>query len=171
MKKELFLPLIIFALTLVFAVICLMVYLSKGNAYWIKRKLKIGALLLTFSWFANSCEKNPFGNTCYDPMPAENSIWIDKGGDSLIYAISDSMFIQITNPSYPFFSFDIYDFEANLLESGLLTKRDSLPYDTYYFIIFDKDYKAGDYKINFYGESENSITKKIKINTFEFKIK
>ncbi len=49
MKKELYIPLIIVALTLVFGIICLMVYLSNGNAYWIKKKLKIGALLLTFN--------------------------------------------------------------------------------------------------------------------------
>ena len=157
-------------MTLVFAVICLMVYLSKGNAYWIKRKLKIGALLLTFSWFANSCEKSPFVNTCYDPQPAENSIWIDNGGDTLHYPLNDTMFVQILNPSYPFFSFDVYDFNLNFIKSGLLTKRDSLPYDTYYFVTFDKDYLSGNYKINFYGEEDQNISKTKKIGTFDFKI-
>ena len=86
------------------------------------------------------------------------------------YPLNDTMFVQILNPSYPFFSFDVYDFNLNFIKSGLLTKRDSLPYDTYYFVTFDKDYLSGNYKINFYGEEDQNISKTKKIGTFDFKI-
>ena len=78
MKKELILPLIIFALTLVFAVICLMVYLSKGNAYWIKRKLKIGALLLTFNGIVyGTSGQGGVYDTCYlRDEPRETKIFL-----------------------------------------------------------------------------------------------
>ncbi|MFH1052365.1 MAG: hypothetical protein V1779_15700 [bacterium] len=65
MKKDLYIPLVIIALTLVFGIICLMVYLSDGNAYWIKKKLKIGALLLTFNAIVYGTNaQDPF-TSCY----------------------------------------------------------------------------------------------------------
>jgi hypothetical protein len=172
MKKELFLPLIIFALTLVFAVICLMVYLSKGNAYWIKRKLKIGALLLTFTWITNSCEKVPPVVECYMMPPKENTIWINSTSDSMKFNLSDTMFVQIQNATYPFFSFDILDESLNSKKSGILQKYDdSLNYGNMYFIVFQPELDLGKYQINFYGETEEVVTKQNKIISYDFWIK
>ncbi|MFH1052367.1 MAG: hypothetical protein V1779_15710 [bacterium] len=170
MKKELYIPLIIIALTLVFGIICLMVYLSNGNAYWIKKKLKIGALLLTFSWFANSCEIEPT-RTCYLPAMPENSISISNQSDSIIYSIKDTMFIQIDNPSYPYFSYDILDKSMNSIKSDLLNKHfDSTTYNEFYFLIFTVEFTPGKYQINFYGEKEEIVTRKNKIKSYDFSI-
>ena len=165
MKKELYLPIIIVALTLVFGAICLMVYLSDGNAYWIKKKLKIGALILSFAWMSNSCEKTVI---CYAPVMPENSIWIDNHGDSLIYSINDTMFIRLHNPTYQFFSFDILDDFSNSLKTGLLPK-DSLMHN--YYLIISDEFLPGNYTINFYGEADSLVLKKNKITSFDFQIK
>ena len=168
MKKEIYIPLLIVVLTLAFGVICLMVYLSDGKAYWIKKKLKIGALLLTFSFFAESCETT----SCYLPPMPGNSIRIDNSGDSLIYSFKDTMFVKISNLTYPFFSYDIMDDSFNSIKSDLLQKEnDSTNYNNFYFLIFENDFEPGKYKINFYGESDELVTLKNKIDTFEFLIK
>jgi len=171
MKKELYIPLIILALTLVFGAICLMVYLSDGNAYWIKKKLKIGALLLTFTWVTSSCDKPPIV-TCYDPMPPKNSIRIDNHGDSLIYSINDTMFVQILNPTYNYFSYDILNELEVSLKSGILQKQnDSLNYNNFHYLILTNEFEPGNYKINFFGEADTIVTKKNKIKSYDFQIK
>jgi|GEM_PF-3700084 len=84
MKKELYIPLIILALTLVFGAICLMVFLSDGNAYWIKKKLKIGALLLTFNGIVYGT--NAQGVSCYlapAPMPNHSLYGITFGASRI----------------------------------------------------------------------------------------
>lgn len=172
MKKELYLPTIIVALTLVFGIICLMVYLSDGNAYWIKKKLKIGALLLTFTWFANSCEKGPFENTCYLPPMPDNSIWIKNSSDSLVFSLGDTLFLQVSNPTYPFFSYEILDKSLNSIQSDMLRKlNDSSNFSDYYFLVFKNELASEKYKINFYGEEQDSVTLKNKISSYEFSIK
>ena len=49
MKKELILPIAILGLTITFGVICFLVYITGGIPSLIKKKMKIGALLLTFN--------------------------------------------------------------------------------------------------------------------------
>ncbi|MFH1052366.1 MAG: hypothetical protein V1779_15705 [bacterium] len=173
MKKELYIPLIIVALTLMFGIICLMVYLSDGNAYWIKKKLKIGALLLTITWFVNSCEKSPtIEVTCYDPMPPKNTIWINNSNDTLIYSVKDTMFIHIINPSFPFYSFDITDSSLKSIKSDILKKQnDTTSYDKFYILILTNDFEIGKYIINFFGENDTIVTKKNKIRSHDFFIK
>ncbi len=144
-----------------------MVYLSNGNAYWIKKKLKIGALLLTFTWVTSSCE-----NTCYLPPLTDNSIWIDNHGDSLIYSMSDTMFVRIQNPTYNYFSYEIINTLKVSIKSDILNKQnDSLEYNEHYFLIFTNEFAPGKYNINFYGESEEIVTMKNKIGHSNFQIK
>jgi hypothetical protein len=64
-----------------------MVYLSKGNAYWIKRKLKIGALLLTFNSIVYGTNGQDSGYSgCYlAPLPKLNHhlVGINIGAESV----------------------------------------------------------------------------------------
>jgi hypothetical protein len=69
-KKELITPIAIISLSIIFALVSFAVYLTKGNsAFWISKKFKIGALLLTFTSIM-AC-RPPV--TCYEPIPQD---WI-----------------------------------------------------------------------------------------------
>lgn len=97
MKKEILIPLVIMILGLIFVIINIFVFFSKGNAWFIKKKLKIGALILTFTSIA-ACH-TIHQPTCYDVTavePTENmdSIANAKRQDSIKMAqkhINDSI--------------------------------------------------------------------------------
>ena len=83
MKKELILPIAIIGLTIAFGVICFLVFISGGTPSLIKKKMRIGALLLTFNamvFGASSC--NPYkGASCYLSPPEEPAEFIFLGTD------------------------------------------------------------------------------------------
>lgn len=64
MKKEILIPLILILLGLLFVFINVMVLFSKGNAWLVKRKLKVGAMILSLTSLM-ACNA-PF-STCYGP--------------------------------------------------------------------------------------------------------
>ncbi|MFN8208005.1 MAG: hypothetical protein U0T82_11440 [Bacteroidales bacterium] len=68
-KNEWIAPVLIIGLSCIFAQVSAMVYLSKGKSeYWISRKLRVGAFLLTLTAISTqSCEDAV--RTCYDPAP------------------------------------------------------------------------------------------------------
>jgi len=68
MKKEQYLPVIIFILSAALIIVSLMVFISNGNQYWLKRKLKLGALILTLTASISACQPII---SCYDPAPTD----------------------------------------------------------------------------------------------------
>jgi len=75
MKKEHFIPILLIALAIAFIFVSLMLFLSNEDKYWIKQKLRIGAIIISFTSSMSSCI--PFG-TCYlesitDSMYLENT--------------------------------------------------------------------------------------------------
>ncbi len=86
MKKDILIPLVIISLGLIFVIINIFVFLSKGNEWFIKKKLKIGALILTLTSIA-ACH-TIHQPTCYDvtvvkPTENEDSIANLKRQDSI----------------------------------------------------------------------------------------
>lgn len=66
MKKELFIPVLILTLTLAFAVVSAIVFINGGrSAGLIKRKMRLGALLLTFNAMVWGAKATDDGRTCY----------------------------------------------------------------------------------------------------------
>ena len=70
MKKEIFIPALLGFLGLGFIIINIIVYFSRGNAWFIKKKLKVGALILTLTSIA-ACHTIP-QPTCYDVAAPSN---------------------------------------------------------------------------------------------------
>ena len=64
MKKEILIPILIVFLGLIFVFINAMVFFTKGNAWLIKKKLKVGAMILSLTGIL-ACGSH-FG-TCYGP--------------------------------------------------------------------------------------------------------
>lgn len=66
MKKEIILPLIIILLGIIFLLINIIVFFSKGNTWFVKKKLKVGAMILTLTSIT-ACHTVP-RHTCYEPV-------------------------------------------------------------------------------------------------------
>ncbi len=64
MKKEILIPLLLILLGLLFAIINVMVFFFKGNKWFVKKKLKVGAMILSLTSLLGC--GSPFG-TCYAP--------------------------------------------------------------------------------------------------------
>jgi hypothetical protein len=73
MKKDWLVPLAIAGLSAAFLGISLLVFLSRGNPSLIKRKLKIGALLLTLTGAMTGCNRNT-GGICYAPDLSDDMV-------------------------------------------------------------------------------------------------
>ena len=70
MENKYVMPFTIAGLTAAFAIISFLVYITKGNnAYFLKKKLRIGALLLSLTAVTTGCNDNVV--TCYAPLPGE----------------------------------------------------------------------------------------------------
>ena len=98
MKNEVFLPLAILGLTIAFGVICFLVYITGGTPTLIKKKMRIGALMLAFNamvWVGNAQDDDgPL--TCY--VGTKRAIYV---GPEVSYnrTITSLNPIQITNLS------------------------------------------------------------------------
>ncbi len=71
-KKEIILPITVLGLTLLFAGICVAVFLTNGkSAKWVSRKMKIGGLLLSLTAIVQTgCHRNTLCYKFADPIPS-----------------------------------------------------------------------------------------------------
>jgi hypothetical protein len=87
MKKEILIPIILIVLGLIFILIHFFIYFTKGNSWFIKKKLKVGVLILSLSGIF-ACGSPP-KVSCYDQAPSKehtDSIAIVKRQDSITNA-------------------------------------------------------------------------------------
>lgn len=71
MKKEIVIPLLLFVLGLIFIIINILVFFTKGNAWFISKKLKVGAMILSLTGVL-ACGSPP-KPTCYDTAPSKEN--------------------------------------------------------------------------------------------------
>lgn len=69
MKKEILVPTLLFFLGLIFIIINIILYFSRGNSWLIGKKLKIGAMILSLSGIIG-CGTTP-QPTCYEVPPSK----------------------------------------------------------------------------------------------------
>ena len=84
MKKEIFIPVLLAFLGLVFIIINIIVFFSKGNAWYIHKKLKVGALILTLTSIA-AC------HTAQTPTCYKTSTTIGDSDSTEYMKIKDSI--------------------------------------------------------------------------------
>ena len=123
MKKELFIPFIVAGLGVAFLLISLLVFLSRGNGALIRKKLKIGGLIISLSGLAAGCP----GPTCYDPV-ANNQFSIDssQGYRELLLNLSEENTItgKLYEPIGTDFTYRIFNQASESVQQGPILATD-----------------------------------------------
>lgn len=151
-KKDFYGPFVIVALSIAFAAVSLAVFLSKGKSpKWIARKMKIGALLLTFT----SAACNNGGQvSCYDTV-APNTIWLEAQGQKGIELNIDSSSVltgSISSVQGKDFSFALVNNQNKKVQTGQLIPTDGNfdAFDEKFKLEIDKNTFTGLYLLKIY---------------------
>jgi hypothetical protein len=164
MNGKTILPLYAAILITAFAVISLLVIVSRGHPWFIARKLRLGALLLTLTSASIGC-RNPFGPTitCYDPIPP-NRFVVDQADVStntiaLHRSLGDTLSGRIEDRIGTKFSYAVVD-----SQNGFLSRQNISAFDgafdasvESFKIAIDKMVKPGTYQLRFYNQQADSV--------------
>lgn len=126
-KKEVLIPIALAGLGIVFSIILLAVFISRGKSeFWVSKKMKIGAVIISLSSFAVQQSCVPV--TCYEPaMPDQMYITTNSQGE-IIMNLNDSTVIRgiLYERQSIEFSFNIAD---TLKSDSIIQKGEILPVD------------------------------------------
>ena len=162
-KNNLITPLILTGISLAFAVVSFLVWLSRGNnAKLIQRKLRLGALLLGITAVSSGC---PPAVTCYDPIQPEENIFIN---DSCLISgmVQSSVHVtkeitgQVVNRMSEEFSFCISDHLNQVILADSLTPLDGQwnQYTESYKLIISDSLAAGTYNLKLFNTKKENQT-------------
>lgn len=152
-KKEAIIPISFLLLSVLFAFICTMVFLTKGkSAKWLARKMKIGGLLLTLT--AASCNGGNEEPNCYVQV-APNSINLNAyAGDTIALDLDTNniLYGTIYEVTRKEFSFAIIDRTHKKIQKGNLIPQDGKfnSGNEDFSIEIDKDLAKDKYELRFY---------------------
>lgn len=172
-KKDLLAPIAIISLSIIFAIFSIAVFMTKGkSSFWISKKFKIGALLLTFTSIV-ACKPKV---SCYEPA-VENWITLD-GLDYNSYELvldssrNDTIHGYIQGVSSSNFSFNFTDTLGNtILKDNVIALDGDFEDYNEKFDIFLKEYLIpGDYQIIFHNTEKEEQTNNSDIAGFNIKI-
>lgn len=160
MKKEIYLPLVLIGLSAAFITVSFLVWLTRGNDSLLKKKLRIGAMILLLTGTAVGCSPEP---SCYVPNPTDeidigNGIY--PGGEiQLDLNISNVIAGTIMYPSSQVYTFQILDGEGGILDRGPIEAVDGKYNDNYeeFELSVREDMTSGNYILRFYTVSEEYL--------------
>jgi hypothetical protein len=159
--REYLLPLLLLA-GAAFVLVSVLVFLSLGrNRRLLSAKMRIGAFLLSFSFFAVSLSGC---RTCYEPTPPPNTLIIFQTEPD--HHPGDTITGHIENRTYPYYSFELLDSTTSALaQNGHLQAKDGAfnDYSEYFYFVIDSAVPAGTYHLNVYGEITDQISKTAKL--------
>jgi hypothetical protein len=161
-KKELYLPLVLIGLSAAFIVVSFLIWITRGNNSLLKKKLRIGAIILSLTGTAIGCESR----TCYVPLNDAGQNLIVLNGETypdgtfiLNLALGNWIQGNIHYPTANEYSFQILDGDGNRADRGGMNALDG-EYDEH-LEAFDMsvrtDIPTGIYDLNFYMASEADL--------------
>ena len=177
MKKEFLIPTTIILLTAVFGIISVVVFITNGkSAFWLSKKMKIGALLLTLSVTSCGRFKKPVV-MCY-AMPAPNSIYVNELEDDYrtikisldtSNILTGNIYVRTSDD----FSFVIKDTLENYYQKDAILPLDGKFNDDSenFKIELDKNLKPGVYLIQIFDTKMNELDSAISIQQYDLEIK
>jgi len=159
MKKEHLIPVLLVGLALAFIFVSIMVFLSNGKANWVKKKLRMGGILLSMTAILNGCHENepfnPDGVTCYDPTPPVEILIENCENHEIKINLDQNNKIKGEIASW----YEISGYSYKIFDSSKkeIAKGDIIPNDGKFnehkeriTIKLSKDIQEGEYWINFY---------------------
>ena len=166
--KDVFIFIILIPLGLTFLIISALLYFNNGKSRkLVAAKLKLGALMLSFSWFTTACE--PYVS-CYAPAELPNSVFIQVKGDTIHLSLKDTLRLEIIHPTYNFYSFQISDSINNIKSKGLCVevKDSSSTNARLLYIPIDVVIPAGTHSISIFGEKSADFLYQDRLSLFKF---
>lgn len=155
-RKEFWVPLAVLGLTVLFAAVSLGVRATRGRSHWlIRRKLAVGAALLSLTWAASGCSDDGGGGvTCYVPAPPDNSFYFagDHYNDQgLVLDLAEGTVLTgtIEHRTDELYSFVVVDSEQTQVHAGSIVPADGA-YDEYteaFQADLGPDLAAGQYEL------------------------
>lgn len=167
LKKELLLPLAFVALCLAFVCVCALVVVSRNHPFFIRKKLRLGALLLSLS-SAAACSGCSGGNTimCYEPAPPADDMRLDlqeeEHQDSVItmdLAEDNELLGVINNCTANAYSFLVFDTSDVVVQQEDIIALDGV-YDSYseeFTVTIREDLPAGYYTLSLFAVNAEAI--------------
>jgi len=162
-KKELLIPLAGLALVLLFAIVSVLVIITRGkNPYLVRKKLAIGAMMLSLSASAAGC--TPPWVSCYEPADDERNVISlvgleDEGAFVFNQAEDQVVSLVIRYRAGDSFSFLLEDSEGNEVQRGDLQATDGVFDESTEELALapSEDILPGDYSLYVYACSSDYI--------------
>ena len=172
-KKELFTPLVIAGLAVAFIVVSALVYLSRGDPGLVRRKLRLGGMLLALTGAVNGC--GGLTASCYDmAAPNEFSLSdINQDGAVTVDLPADN---QVAGVIYQrqgdTFSFRLQDGkEAEVQSADIVALDGAFDENSEEFILAIRpDLDSGTYLLSFY-DSHKDKQSQTEPNYMTYKLK
>jgi len=160
-KRYMIIPLLLSILAIAFAFVSFLVYISRGKYFFIKQKLRIGALILTLTTFSYSCHSNQDDIIlCYKTAAPTPSITffneINQNQEIIVDPLVNRAIkgtIREETESYPHYSFRILAADGTTLQKGELPLRETEAKETRalsFEILIDQDIPLGTYTLHVY---------------------
>ncbi|MFO7652996.1 MAG: hypothetical protein R6X25_04150 [Candidatus Krumholzibacteriia bacterium] len=157
-------PLAIIVLAVVFALVCLLVRLSRGHPWFVRRKLAVGALLLSLTWSTSGCDDRPDA-TCYAPQPPEmqtfefDEQFLPAGTLQLDVGAGTQLTGEVVDRDFDAFAFRLLSAgEQEVTRGALIAADGAFDENTEPFVLdLGADVAPGEYKLEIYPGSPDVI--------------
>jgi hypothetical protein len=155
MKKEIYIPLILIGLSVAFVVVSFLLWLSRGNDSLLKKKLRIGALIISLSGVALGCWSERDCSTCY--LVAKENLFVVEdqhmGGRIVLdMSVTNKLTGLVSNYTSKNLWYLIEDHNDNEIQRGAVEPLDGA-YDQHseeFEIPVRIDLATGEYELEFY---------------------
>lgn len=158
MKKNLIIPIVVLGLMTAFLLVCLFVIVSKGKGSWIRRKLRLGGLILSLSAASVSCA---YPEECYTGVYPSLYPCSLTNSQNILYTNSMIMDLSLTNILYCKIQYAYpssnYYYSFNIMDGNTLIASNTMDLITFpdpaleprHAVVVDPVIPDGQYKLNF----------------------
>ena len=161
-KRELFTPLVVAGLAVAFIVVSALVYLSRGNPGLVRRKLRLGGMLLAITGAVNGCGTS----MCYDVASPNEFALSDIRSDGAVHLDlpgSNKVAGVIYQRQGDRFSFRLLDTQDAVVQKADIPALDGAFDDNMeeFELAIRPDLATGTYKLSFYtaGQGDQDTAK------------
>jgi len=170
MKVKIYSSMALLSLCIAFTFVSFLVMITNRNSYWVKKKLKIGALILSFSGMAVGCQPQV---TCYSPAVIEPTIEFENPltqNYEIVVDRDDGVVISghIYRKDFSAFSYTIEDTNEHIIKTNDISADDGAFDDDSeaFSIALGEDIENGSYTFRLYLCHSSEIPESIPFQEF-----